>query len=107
MLRHAGARAAVVRVALERSPGAPGDVLAVEVRDDGPGARGEGDATDRGGFGLRGLRERVAVLGGTVEATTPDSGGFRLRARVPLTPGAAVSGTASARRPQSSGGGAP
>ncbi len=107
VLRHAGARAAVVRVALERSPGAPGDVLAVEVRDDGPGARGEGDATDRGGFGLRGLRERVAVLGGTVEATTPDSGGFRLRARVPLTPGAAVSGTASARRPQSSGGGAP
>ncbi len=107
VLRHAGAHAAVVRVALERAPGAPGDVLAVEVRDDGPGARGGGDATDRGGLGLRGLRERVAVLGGTVETDAPDGGGFRLRARVPVTPGAAVRGTAAVRDPHSSGGGAP
>ncbi|WP_264030167.1 sensor histidine kinase [Cellulosimicrobium sp. SH8] len=105
VLRHAGARAAVVRVALERSPGAGGDVLAVEVHDDGHGARAAGDATDRGGFGLRGLRERVAVLGGTVETVTPDGGGFRLRARVPVAPGAAARGTASVRGPQSSDGG--
>src|SRR5690606_33456863 len=59
VLRHAGARAAVVRVSLEPATGTPGDVLAVEVRDDGRGARG--GIPDREGFGLRGLRERVAV----------------------------------------------
>lgn len=39
---------------------------------------------DRGpGRGLRGLRDRVAELGGTVEYGALDSGGFRVRARVP------------------------
>lgn len=76
VLRHASASSARVRVALDP----PGDALAVEVRDDGRAAAGPpGD-----GFGLRGLRERVAVLGGTVTTDVPDGGGFRLRARVPV-----------------------
>ncbi|SMF20858.1 sensor histidine kinase [Cellulosimicrobium composti] len=81
VLRHASASSARVRVALDP----PGDALAVEVRDDGRAAAGPpGD-----GFGLRGLRERVAVLGGTVTTDVPDGGGFRLRARVPVPEGSA------------------
>lgn len=81
VLRHASASSARVRVALDP----PGGALAVEVRDDGRAAAGPpGD-----GFGLRGLRERVAVLGGTVTTDVPDGGGFRLRARVPVPEGSA------------------
>lgn len=74
VLRHAEARHAVVRVGVDPA----GDALDVEVRDDGRGPGGDD------GFGLRGLRERVAVLGGTVTADAPDGGGFRLRASVPV-----------------------
>lgn len=107
VLRHAGARVAVVRVALEPSTGASGDVLVAEVRDDGHGARGAAGAPVRGGFGLRGLRERVAVLGGTVETSSPDGGGFRLRARVPVAPGAPAHATGATSIPRLPGGGAP
>jgi signal transduction histidine kinase len=37
-----------------------------------------------GGFGLQGLRERVAVVGGTFSAG-PSAAGFTVRARLPLT----------------------
>lgn len=77
VLRHAGAQRAVVLVGVDPT----GDALDVEVRDDGRGPAGSD------GFGLRGLRERVAVLGGTVSVDAPDDGGFRLRARVPLAAG--------------------
>jgi signal transduction histidine kinase len=40
-----------------------------------------------GGHGLIGMRERAALLGGSVETTT-DDGRFRLRARLPLDGGA-------------------
>jgi signal transduction histidine kinase len=51
----------------------------VEVADDGPGANGS--VLD--GHGLVGMRERVAVYGGTLEAGPRDGGGFVLPAEAP------------------------
>jgi signal transduction histidine kinase len=48
---------------------------------------GEGSSALAGtgsGLGLRGLRERLESLGGTLEAA-PSGGGWRLRADIPLT----------------------
>jgi signal transduction histidine kinase len=54
--------------------------LEIDVADDGRGVPG----TTTGGVGLLGMRERVAVHGGTVEAGPRSAGGFRVRARLPL-----------------------
>jgi signal transduction histidine kinase len=55
----------------------------VEVVDDGLGS-----ATANGtGHGLLGIRERVQLYGGKLEAGPRDGGGYGLRARLPLTTG--------------------
>jgi signal transduction histidine kinase len=53
--------------------------VAVEIADSGRGCPGE----PAGGFGLPGLRERLAALGGTLTAGNGVNGGFALRAEVP------------------------
>ncbi|NKZ03012.1 sensor histidine kinase [Actinomadura latina] len=73
-LKHAGATLATVR--LDYS----GPDLEVLVQDDGAG-RGE---PGPGGHGLVGMRERVAVLGGELEAGRAPGGGFRVAARLPV-----------------------
>jgi signal transduction histidine kinase len=56
--------------------------LTVRVDDDGPGP---GDSAAEPGVGLRGMRERVAALGGSLQAGPADGGsGFSVRARLPL-----------------------
>lgn len=66
------------RVELTWSPSG----LAIEVRDDGRGAAAS-PATRGSGQGLRGLRERVDLFGGTVEAGPVVGGGFRVHATLP------------------------
>jgi signal transduction histidine kinase len=71
-LRHADASHASVRVRY-------GDPLSLEVRDDGRGVNGSGD-----GRGLVGMRERAAMLGGTVATGTAPGGGYLVEAELPL-----------------------
>jgi len=79
-LKHAGEARAEVTVRYE-----PREVV-VEVEDDGIGPDGNGQLADvGGGHGLVGMRERVAVSGGELEAGPRPEGGFELRARLPVT----------------------
>jgi signal transduction histidine kinase len=72
-LRHASASEVRVRVARA------GEVVELEVTDDGTGNGGAGGA----GQGLRGMRERAAALGGTIETGPADGGGWQVKARIP------------------------
>jgi signal transduction histidine kinase len=80
--RHA--HAASARVGVHRVPGA----VVIEVVDDGIGAPGfNGHLTgdlDASGNGMRGMRERAAALGGTLDAAPVDDGGWRVCARLPV-----------------------
>jgi signal transduction histidine kinase len=76
-LKHAGAQQAEVVVRY-----GAGEVV-LQVSDDGVGEDG-GPGEDGGGQGLVGLRERVSVYGGVLEAGRQPGGGFTLHARLPL-----------------------
>jgi signal transduction histidine kinase len=83
-LRHAGPARAEVTVRYEDG------LVTLEIADTGHGPDG-GPITGRGtGHGLVGMRERAAMLGGELEAARADSGGFTVRARLPVaTPASA------------------
>ncbi len=72
--KHAGL-AATAAVTLRYEP----EGLIVEVTDDGMAT----PAGDAGGHGLAGMRERIAMYGGTVEAGPLAGGGFGVVARLP------------------------
>ena len=74
VLKHAGPARATVLVDYE-----PG-VVRLEVADDGRGVNGR---SSNGGHGLVGMRERVAVYGGTLTAAPQPGGGFRVAATLP------------------------
>ncbi len=57
-----------------------GDDLQLEIRDDGRGTANG----NRAGSGLTGMRERAAMLGGTIDASSSPLGGYLVRARIPL-----------------------
>ncbi|MDY7106682.1 MAG: histidine kinase [Actinomycetota bacterium] len=84
VVRHSGASRASVSIR-------PADehTLAIEVVDDGcgPTPTGAAGATGApGGFGLNGMAERAAAVGGTVERGPGEGGGFRVRAVLPCGP---------------------
>lgn len=62
------------------------DTLEIEVIDDGRGAAALLLADAPGGHGLIGMKERVALFGGTLEAGPVLTGGYRVFARMPLEP---------------------
>jgi signal transduction histidine kinase len=75
-LKHSDATAAEVLIRFV------GGQVEIEVTDNGSGPV---EADD--GYGLIGLRERVAFYGGELAAGPADTHGFRLRARLPISPG--------------------
>jgi signal transduction histidine kinase len=72
--RHAHATTAEVALDFR-----PADRVLLAVVDNGHGVV----SSPNGGFGLRGIRERIQILGGRVEAGNRDEGGFALRVEVP------------------------
>jgi signal transduction histidine kinase len=81
VIRHAGAAHAHATVSVRHDH----DDVEIEITDDGHGAATAATtATVSGGHGLAGMRERVALLGGELDAHARLSGGYRVRARLPL-----------------------
>jgi signal transduction histidine kinase len=74
--RHADARRATVRLWAE------GGAYRLEVLDDGAGATVT--ASETGGRGLLGMRERAELLGGHLSAGPADAAGFRVSATIPM-----------------------
>jgi signal transduction histidine kinase len=60
--------------------------VTVDVHDDGARRPGRPEA-GTAGHGLTGMRERVAVYGGTVSAGPDPAGGWRIHAHLPMTIG--------------------
>lgn len=75
-LRHAPGAAIRVQVSV-------GDLIGVRVVN-GPAARPLAVPAPGAGLGLKGIRERVTALGGTVTAGPTPDGGFTVKARLPL-----------------------
>jgi signal transduction histidine kinase len=73
--RHSGSDQAWVRLQLDDRR------LQLEVEDHG---KGIGADASRRGLGMVGMRERAAIVGGTIEFLHPDQGGTLVRLRVPL-----------------------
>jgi signal transduction histidine kinase len=80
--KHAGVPTARVQLYFSQ------EQLSIRVEDDGRSAPmrpyGEPGATRGTGHGLTGMRERAAVVGGTLTAGRDPWGGFRVAADLPL-----------------------
>ncbi len=84
VVRHSGADTCTVTVD-HRDP----EAVAVTVEDRGPTPGSERERPGGGsGYGLAGMRERVALLHGEFTAGPRPGGGFRVTARLPLPTGA-------------------
>jgi signal transduction histidine kinase len=88
--KHAGAGRVAVVV------GRRAGVAVAVVEDDGGGFDPDGTRPPgrRAGLGLAGMRERVGLLGGTVEVESQPGQGTTVFARIPLTDAAPAAGDA-------------
>jgi PAS domain S-box-containing protein len=77
--RHSGAKSAWILLAQENG------ALHLEIEDDGRGVTPE-DLDKSSSLGLKGMRERIAYYGGSLEVARAPRGGTRLRVRMPLAP---------------------
>jgi len=73
--RHAGVTKAWVRLRFT------GSLLELDIEDHG---KGTDPSAPRRGLGIVTMRERAALVGGTIEFTRPSEGGTLVRVRVPL-----------------------
>jgi signal transduction histidine kinase len=73
--KHASASRVAIRITRTQSR------LAIEVADDGVGG-----ADPARGYGLRGLVDRVAAVGGSLRVHSPTGEGTRIEATIPLDP---------------------
>jgi signal transduction histidine kinase len=89
-MKHAPGAAVDIRIALDDSG------LHIGVRND-PAPKPSPIAATGSGLGLAGMRERLAALGGGVDAAPETGGGFRVSAWVPLERGAAMAAPGSSR----------
>jgi len=78
VVKHAGARHVWISITDPEDDDGP---VCVEVRDDGHGFE---SARADGGFGLVGMRERIALVHGELEVTAAPGEGTRIVARIPL-----------------------
>ena len=79
VLRHAG-RPVAIDARIEYGP----SDLAITVSDDGRGAS-SATASPTGGHGLVGMRERVELYDGELQAGPRSGGGYAVAVRLPLT----------------------
>ncbi len=75
--KHSGSDVAAVRVEVD------GNALVLEIRDEGSGFAPEAVDT-RSALGLRGMRERAELLGGTLSVSSRAGRGTTVTARLPL-----------------------
>ena len=81
--KHAGAKHLFVQLEYRQAE------IALEVRDDGRGFEtGDVSNSPPGHYGLTGMRERAALIGGTLEVTSEPEGGTTVRLRAPAPKGA-------------------
>lgn len=80
--KHSGAASAQVTLAIS-------DAAELRIRDDGRGLGGVSIDDDRG-FGLAGMRDRVALVGGSLTVADGARAGTDLTVRIPLHPDADV-----------------
>jgi signal transduction histidine kinase len=84
--RHADAQRATVRLWIEdggiEDTGTEGGAYRLEIADDGSGPTTL--ASETGGRGLLGMRERAELLGGHLSAGPAEGGGFRVSATIPM-----------------------
>jgi signal transduction histidine kinase len=99
-IRHAGPATATVAVRYGRAD------LGIEVTDTGRGPAASaagaapGAAVNGAGHGLRGMRERAATAGGTIEMGRAPEGGFRVAARLPFDAPAGPDAVAADSEPE-------
>ena len=77
-LKHAGSACSLVRL------GVAGGALVVHVSDTGRGSVADITDDDKRGHGLIGMRQRVELYGGDLRINPGRSGGFEVRARIPI-----------------------
>jgi signal transduction histidine kinase len=81
--RHAHAESVLIQVAAQDG------LLTIEIEDDGAGfdpARAAGGPGSMRGVGLLGMRERIGILGGTLQIDSEPGGGTRILMQVPAAP---------------------